>query len=50
MAKRKSNKAELQERRRENVAKKNKTANIIAYVTAGVAVAAIIAIIIIAYT
>ncbi len=49
MAKKKSNASSLAEKRRETIAKKNKIANIIAYTTAGVAVAAIIAIIIISY-
>ena len=49
MAKKKSNASALAEKRRETVRRKEKISSIIAYTVAGVAVAVIIAIIIIAY-
>lgn len=49
MSKKKSNASSLAEKRRTSIEKKQKITNIIAYTTAGVAIAAIIAIIIISY-
>lgn len=49
MGKKRSNASSLAEKRRLSLEKKQKITNIVAYTTAGIAVAAIIAIVIISY-